>query len=243
MIRTCIGIQARLSSTRLKGKAFMEIHGKTMVDHILDRVSSSIGWFSRNEKVYRTFDMCLLVPKSEILEWKCFQANSRHDFWLISGPMGDVFRRYETMVDQFNPDYVMRLTADCPFIPSPLISKMANIAIKNRFDYMTNTFQEFRTMLDGHDCEIMSSRCFKWLRKNIDDGDESDREHVTTYLKKNCFDIPWMKLATLTTGIDMSQFKFSIDTKEEFDEIVEMHEKKMEKDFIAKKKGISVYEF
>jgi spore coat polysaccharide biosynthesis protein SpsF (cytidylyltransferase family) len=244
MIKTAIGIQARLASTRLEQKSFRTIGNKNLVDHIIDRVSRSVDWFQRKNPGYKSFEVCLLVPEEEKIEWMNYKNNSLEEFRVIAGPMDNVFQRYVRMAEILRPDYIARLTADCPFIPSPLISKMISLAIKNRYDYLTNSFEEVRTMLDGHDCEVMSIKCFAWLARELKKNPSpEDLEHVTTYLKRNWIGQAWMRKGVMSTNLDYSDQKESVDTIEDFLKVKKMHESKVEKDMNARQKGLRVYEY
>lgn len=128
----------------------------------------------------------------------------------MSGPEQDVLTRYEKMVLKQKPDYIVRLTGDCPLLPPPVIVKAINIAVKNDCDFVTNAFPKYRTFFDGADCEVMSRDAFNWLNEN---AVLEDREHVTSLLYKEQPD--WCKMAHLFSNMDLTHTKLSIDTPED----------------------------
>lgn len=246
MITTAIGIQARLASERMPKKTIYQIDNETIVAHLLNRLRNSILWMEKKpNRNHLRFNIYLLVPNSEFDYWSQFVDlyNIKHysEIRILPGDMNNVFSRYNRMFDESRPDYFVRLTADCPFIPAPCISKAINIAHKDDVDYVTNTIEDVRTMPDGYDIEVLSSRAFSWLIDAIDYDSYYHLEHVTTYLKENYPD--WMNIACLSTNLDQSHLKYSIDEKHEYDAIKCFYLSKKAKDRLASKKGFAVYEY
>lgn len=214
--------------------------------HLLDRVFNSVYWMSKKpERSYYRFDVYLLFPKTEEDYWKPFimRYNKANNTILkyIAGDMDNVFSRYELLYEASKPNYLVRLTGDCPMIPSPLLSKMINIATKHRLDYTSNVDDRFRTMPDGYDVEILSDKAFEWLQVHIDRGSPSDKEHVTTYLRANHPE--WMRVAHFSSNVDQSDIKISVDTKEDFEFVKSIYNTKVNKDNLALEKGYGVYEY
>lgn len=250
MLKISIGIQARLASTRLKEKSIYHLTDRTVVTHLLDRVFNAVHWMAKKPERNRlVFDICLLTPEVESAFWNQYSAdyNTANATRVrnISGSMDDVFSRYAQMVSELRPHYIIRLTADCPLIPSPLISKAINIAVMHRLDFISNAIPDLRTMPDGYDVEVLSQECFFWLKDNLLHDAAEDREHVTTYLKNNFQ--KWMRVAIISTNVD--QFcpgytnKYSIDTAEDFVRVQRVYESKIEKDAKALARGFGVYEY
>jgi len=214
--------------------------------HLLDRVFNSVFWMGKKpDRNHVRFEVYLLFPQSEDDYWKPFiiRYNKANNTILkyVSGDMDNVFSRYERLYDASRPNYLVRLTGDCPMIPSPLLSKMINIATKHRLDYTSNVDERFRTMPDGYDVEIMSDKAFEWLMINIERGNMTDKEHVTTYLRSNHPE--WMRVAHFSSNVDHSDFKISVDTKQDFDFVKSRYNAKFNKDNMALEKGYGVYEY
>lgn len=246
MLTIAIGIQARLSSLRLSQKSIKKIDGKPIVSHLLDRVFNCVNWMvDKPDRNYLRFDVFLLTPEQERDFWDSFvfdyNKQNRTILKNISGSMDNVFSRYELMTSKYDPNYIVRLTGDCPFVPSPLISKIINIAIKHRLDYISNVDQRFRTMPDGYDCEVISEKAFEWMRLNIDRLSDEDLEHVTTFLRRNFAD--WMRVAIISTNIDQESLKYSVDTLDDYNKVNDLFLSKINKDNEALKKGFGVYEY
>lgn len=244
MLSITIGIQTRLASTRYPEKSIAEINEKPIVTCLLDKVFSSNNWLNLNPKYRLNINVFLLAPTEEKEFWVDYVAHygvtRRVNVMLVLGDMDDVYERYEKLFNITDPDYIVRLTADCPVIPPSLISKCINMAKKYRFDYCSNVFEGYRTMPDGYDVEIISRKAFQWLMMNIEEGTDGDREHVTTLIRKNA---DKFKIGHLSGNIDTSDIKLSVDTIEDYQNVKRRLESKVAKDDAARKRGFWVYEY
>jgi len=205
MSKIVIGIQARSTSTRLPGKSLATIAGKPMIEYILKSARKACIYIRENMP-----DNCarvvVLTPRGDPL------VKYLGSYWdVIEGSESDVLSRYKQAVDEFSPDYVVRLTADCWNIPPFIISKHTEIACVNQYDYCSNVDERWRTARDGHDTEIMSARMINWA--NDIASMPEDREHVTTLIRRSPPD--WAKMGTIIGHKDESHIKESIDTEEE----------------------------
>ena len=223
----------------------MKIDNKELIFHMIDNVNKGIEKINKHKFKNNTeCSVFILVPDDEYEFWK-EKLTGQNIAGVISGDENDVFSRYEKLFRRESPNYIMRLTADCPFIPHQLITKTINTVVNRRLDYLSNVDEDLRTMPDGFDVEIMSNEAFCWLMDNIYAyGSRSDLEHVTTYLRAN--KQGWMKFGILSYVLDMSdttEHKYSVDTKEDFDTLQRIYVEKIKKDLLAKKKGYGVYDY
>ena len=75
------------------------------------------------------------------------------------GSVQDVLDRYYRASLPYNPDYIVRVTSDCPLIDASLMDEIIDYAIGKKVDYVSNNLiEEFR---DGEDIEIISSKALK----------------------------------------------------------------------------------
>jgi len=162
--------QARLGSTRLPKKVMKKINGKTLLEIHIHRIMKSslinsiiIATTSKKEDD-------IINKEADKLNIKCYRGNEN-----------DVLDRYYNAVKNENPDYIVRLTSDCPLIDGKLIDKIIFEAINNKVDYCSNTLIE--SYPDGQDIEVFTYQALKkaWKESKL----KSEREHVTPYIKKN----------------------------------------------------------
>lgn len=208
-----IVIQARSTSKRFPGKIFERIGSKQILQHVLDACYNSAAYVNAyTNKHGIVCGVSLAVPFGDAL----MVPYSKHD--IIQGPEDDVLRRYALAQEKLQADYIVRITSDCPFVPPYVISKAINLAVQDKLDYLTNADPRFRTSPDGHDVEVISKRLLSWLDETV--RDETDREHVTTYLQRSMPE--WATKADIIGFADLREIKLSVDTKEDLDRMIEM---------------------
>lgn len=213
--KVLIGIQARSTSTRLPLKCDAMIGPKTILEHVLATVTDAVDFMTRNMRDPPVFYSALLIPRGDPLR--------RYDsqITVIEGDEWDVLSRYEKALVLYKPDYLVRLTADCPLIPEYVISKHIRSALYGNIDYLTYGHPRFRTSPDGFDVEVLSKRMLRWLCDHA--RKPHDREHVTTLLVSDPPD--WAKHGHVVDHIDRSSVKLSVDTVEDLERVREEYDK------------------
>lgn len=212
-----IAIQARSTSTRLPGKHAELIGGKRMTDHVLEACERSKMYLNRlSQKYGYQTEVALLVPYSDPLI--DLYTGRVH---IIEGPERDVLSRYKMASDAFRPEYIVRVTGDCPLIPPHIISKHVVVAYKNHYDYVSNVDERFRMTQDGFDCEVMSRRLLDWLYNTA--ADQAEREHVTLLARRRR--PPWAKMGFIAGHFDLSELKYSVDTPEDLARVREQYDR------------------
>lgn len=204
-----IGIQARSTSTRLPAKCFEMIGDRMLLQHVVDRCKSAADYMNRY--TYKTgcgVSVALLVPFGDPIA-----ERFRNRALVIEGPENDVLGRYMKAVQQNNPDYIVRVTGDCPLIPSYIISKHIKLALGQEYDYVSNVSEDSRTSIDGHDCEVISRKLLEHLDQTAEPG--PDREHVTTLARREPPD--WARMGCVIGYFDHSGIKLSVDTQEDLE--------------------------
>ena len=204
MKRVLIGIQARSTSKRLPGKVNMKISGKPMVDKVISAAMRTAAFVE--DRSANQANVALLVPTGDKLNDRAFPVQ------VINGPEEDVLSRYMVAAKHYQPDYICRITSDCPLIPSPLIGKHIFTAMNYNLDYMSNVFNQCRTYPNGWDCEVISTRLLDWLDDNADKM--TYREHVTSLLQVNRPD--WCRVGHCVGHGDMSLLKISVDDMDDY---------------------------
>ena len=243
MVNVAVCIQIRDGNSRLPGKGSMKLRGMPIYEHMINNISKCIN-FINNHKVKKNIQaqLILLVPADEYKKWCMNVSLLGKDvkvFAAEEAETSDVLARFRKVFLALKPNYIVRLTGDCPFIPSALVNKAVTCAVNHRLDYISNVDPEIRTMPDGFDVEVITDECFLWLLER--EVSASDKEHVTTHIRKHFQ--PWMRVATIGSVFDTSDYKYSIDTQEDFDDMDKRIRLKQKKDKIAKAKGYGIYDF
>jgi len=199
----CI-VQARMGSTRLPGKVMMEIAGRPMLSHVVQKA-----------RMLNTDDIVVAVAdevpgcESPITEW-CRKIGINY----FVGPSNDVLLRYLRAAHKFEAEAIVRITADCPLL-DPYTSNMviAEFVHCSRpdlgYEYVSNIYPK-RTFPKGWDTEIFT---YGSLLLADQGSYKMDREHVTPWLQRNC------KMRCLKAVKDYSKVNFSVDTMEDLDRV------------------------
>lgn len=198
-------IQARTGSTRLPGKVLLDLQGKTVLEHVIDRVKMSRHI---NKIVVAT------TIRTEDLEIVKLCANIGTNVYC--GSEDDVLDRYYQASRLFEADTIVRITSDCPLIDSNIIDEVISKYLSENADYSSNTLNE--TYPDGLDAEVFSFDALRKAWKNA--NTTSDREHVTPYIKKNPDDF---KLVSLEYRENLSEKRWTLDRQEDYEFIKEIY--------------------
>jgi spore coat polysaccharide biosynthesis protein SpsF (cytidylyltransferase family) len=234
MPEVLIAIQARSGSKRLPGKSLMVMDDKTMVAHVFQSAqiaASHINKATGNTGV--SCKVCLVIPKDDPLKEHFLSRD------IIEGPEDDVLERYRLAYLAYNPDYMVRITGDCPLIIPTIIAKHIASAVGSQLDYCSNAYEEIRTFVDGYDVEVISAKALEWLFANV--ASSHDKEHVTTLLRS---DPPrWVRFGVVIAHIDLSDIKLSVDTIADFEEVCRRKKSLDEKNRLARERGYDVFKF
>ncbi len=201
--------QARSGSSRLPEKVLKTIGDRSMLEIHLERLK-------RAKRVNRV----LVATTLEEADTRICAIASQLGLESFQGSVNDVLDRFYQAVKHFAPQYVVRVTSDCPLIDPDLIDSIVDHAIKHGTDYCSNILKE--TFPDGQDIEVMK---FSALEKAWNEATlSSDREHVTPFIRKNCD----YNGGNLFTGINIAaegsygDVRMTVDEQADFDVIREL---------------------
>jgi len=171
-LRIVACIQARMGSTRLKKKALIKILGKTLIEHIFERLKGAeeLDDIVLSTSINQEND--ILIKHARDIALKYYRGSEKD---LIS-------RLYQT-AKKFKADAIVRITADCPLVDPNLIDKMVKIYRESykRIDFMTNVFPP--TFPDGLDIDISPYPILKKLNAEV--KNPLFREWCTVYIMEN----------------------------------------------------------
>lgn len=195
--------QARIGSTRLPEKILKTISGQSLLEIHLKRILQSKLITKLKVATTTEPDSDKIVAIAENLRVEVFK-----------GSVDNVLDRfYQTALPE-NPDWVVRLTSDCPLIDPVEIDKVIGFAIENNLDYASNTLEP--TFPDGIDCEVFK---FSALVKAVKEAKlTSELEHVTPYIWKNStFKGGNIFISDcVMNDVDYSSIRITVDTLEDF---------------------------
>ena len=191
-------VQARIESTRLRGKVLKRIRGKHSILILLDRLSKC----KQIEKII------VAIPKTKNNNY-LKKILLKNNFEVYEGSQKDVLKRYFNCAKKFSAKHILRITGDCPLIDPKLVDKLLKIYIKNNLDYVSNV--QKRSFPDGMDIEVFSFKKLQEANKKL--TSKSDREHVTKYFLRS----DKIKKYNLSQKKDYSNIRITLDTKYDFE--------------------------
>ena len=167
-------IFSRFDSSRLYGKALIDIEGRCLLGRVIDRAKLIKGI---SNIVVATSKRKVDDPIQE------FAINEGIDTY--RGSCDDVYKIAIEACNKFKFDIFARICGDRPFLDYELISKGIKIFKKSNADLVTTMFP--RTFPPGLTTEIIKKELLIRFEKII--INKFDREHLTTYFYKNPDDI------------------------------------------------------
>jgi spore coat polysaccharide biosynthesis protein SpsF len=203
-------VQARMGSTRLPGKVLMNLAGKPVLWHIITRLQ------------YASLLDRICVATTRESEDDCIEESCR--MWNIPvyrGSREDVLSRYYECAKRIGmqrgkEDYIVRITADCPFVDPAIVDILIEKAVTGHYDYVSNT--DPPTFPDGLDVEVFR---FEVLETAVKEArTNSEREHVTPFIRNNRSFLKYNHASTL----DLSNIRLTLDTCEDYKTITAIYD-------------------
>lgn len=206
--KTVAIIQTRMSSTRLPGKVLLEICGKPVLEHVVDRISQCS---EIDEIVIATTD----DEGDRIIVEKAKELNCGY----FTGDRDDVLSRYYHAAQNCKADIIMRITSDCPLIDTEVTNNIVRFYKEHDYDFVANLVNPdvtTRSYPDGLDTEVFS---FAILEEAFLKSDKRYyREHVTMYMHDNI-----KNKYCYRNDADYSKYRWTLDTQEDFDFIANIY--------------------
>ena len=191
-------IQARCGSSRLPNKVLKDIAGKTDLQWVIERVRRS-----------RLIDEVMVVTSIDKNNLPLIRLCTELGVRVFVGSENDVLDRYYQAARLLQPEYVVRITADCPLFDWRYLD-MAIEQLEDGTDYMAELTESFP---DGLDIEIIRYPALKRMWKEA--GLSSEREHVTMYIKNHPEQFAIQNLECPIAGIGAK--RWTLDQDEDYE--------------------------
>jgi spore coat polysaccharide biosynthesis protein SpsF len=180
----------------------MNLAGKPVLWHIITRLQRATH-----------LDCICVATTIENEDDRIEEACRMWNIPVCRGSRDDVLSRYYECAKRIGmqrdkEDYIVRITADCPFVDPAVIDILIEKAVHGHYDYVSNI--DPPTFPDGLDVEVFRfdahETAVKETRLN------SDREHVTPFIRNNK---AFSKYNYARTP-DLSHLRLTLDTCEDF---------------------------
>lgn len=199
-------LQARVSSSRLPGKVLKPLLGVPMLLRQLERLKKS-------RKIDRLLVATSTEPSDDPIEKLC----EENGIACYRGSLNDVLDRFYQAARGFDPEHVVRLTADCPLTDAKLIDDVIGFYLDGDFDYASNAIQA--TYPDGLDMEVFRFSCLEqaWREAAL----PSQREHVTPFIHQQPL---LFKIGHYKNSSDLSHLRWTVDEPKDFELVTMVYE-------------------
>lgn len=166
-LRVVAVVQARMTSSRLPGKALIPLRGRPVLGLILARLA-------RARRIDSVIVATSSEPSDDILARWCEDQGVA----CFRGDLADVLGRFRGAAARAGATHAVRITADCPLVDPEIVDRVIEAALHGGYSYcgLSGGFP------DGLDCEVMTAAALKLADENAQL--RSEREHVTPYLKR-----------------------------------------------------------
>ena len=193
----CI-VQARMSSTRLPGKVLFKLAGKSVLGHVVERLSFC-----------KTFNKVIIATSTDQADNSIAEWCKVNHLSCYRGSLNDVLDRYYKAANYFNLDSVIRITADCPLIDPFIVDNVVNGFKSGDYD----AFSLAGEFPDGLDCQVFSKSALKnaWENAKL----PSEREHVGIYIEKT--NSEKFKIGNIKPFRNLSLMRWTLDEVQDYE--------------------------
>jgi glutamate-1-semialdehyde 2,1-aminomutase len=145
-------------------------------------------------------EIVLAIPLSSEND-ELFAEAIRINIACFRGSENDVLDRFYLAAKEHSPDYVVRITADCPMVDPGIIDQVIELCINNKLKFASTD----ETFPDGLDVEISDFQTLEnaWLKST----ESHDREHVMPFVRKLAAE----RSSALSSPVNHSDIRVTLD--------------------------------
>jgi len=190
-----IGIQCRISSSRLPCKALLQLADTTILGMCIER-SRNVG--------YPVFLLTSDHVEDNLIAESALKSGVDG---VIRGSLDNVLSRYVSLAERVSCDYLVRVTADNPLTEYGFIPHLIHHVSTQKLPYSC-----IKPSLcpEGTNVEVFSRQAV--FESAILDKSQSNLEHVTPYMKRDLLSSQF--LVDIVSGFfpfDCEQLSFTVD--------------------------------
>ena len=189
-------IQSRYNSNRLRGKILKKINNKEILLIMIKRL----------EKLQSN----IIVNISKKNSKKLIDFCKKNKIKYFVGSDNNVLKRYYDCATKFKTKIIVRIPSDCPLVDPEIVKKGLKFFLTKKYSYVSNLI--YPTFIDGNDVEIFDYKTLKLINRTV--KTKFDKEHVTTYLRRN---LQNFRFKNFRTNKNLSKkYRYTLDYPEDF---------------------------
>lgn len=209
-MKTVAIIQARMGSSRLPGKVLLDIAGKPMILHVIERTQRA-----------RSLDSVTVATTTGPADDPVAAFAASIGIPCTRGSLNDVLDRYYQAAKNHNAEIIVRITADCPLIDPNIIDQTTQLITDNKSlntDFACNRLpppfgRSFPIGLDVEACTFTAlERAWK------ESAETFHREHVMPFIYEGARlmpETPHLALGISQRGFSIAQLHHTPDYGEQ----------------------------
>lgn len=198
-------VQARATSSRLPLKVLKMVNNRAILEWQIRRVLQT-----------SSIDGVVLATSIEPSDDDVAGIATRCGIPVIRGSLINVYSRFLEVINEYNPETVIRITGDCPLYMPRLCELMLKEYKLGSVDYLSNTLKP--SYPDGCDIEIFSSNSLIQLKSLPLTTDELEHVTLGIYSRQEMFNC-----VNFDNNRDDSAHRWTLDTKEDLDFITQIY--------------------
>jgi len=194
-------ITARMGSSRLAGKVMLPLCGKSVLDHLIDRIENA-----------GLFRQIVLATSQDPANEPLVQLALRRNIGIFQGEENDVLDRYVKILRQWNAENCARFCADNPLTDMETTARLVRMHLDNHLDY--SCVKGLRLELGL--VELFSRHALESEYAETSPSDEMRRESVGIFIRENA---SRFKVGTLKADpfLHLSPYRLTLDYQEDYE--------------------------
>lgn len=167
-------IQARIDSTRLPGKALMDVGGQPMIRRVVERAREIEG----------VTDVIVATTDRDFCPIAKAVAGRASIFYVADLDENDVLGRYAAAAKVFNQTPIMRITGDCPLLDPAVCARVLQAHRPGEFTTNASVpWLEPSGYPDGLDADVFDLKTLLMAEQEATEAE--DREHVSRWMARH----------------------------------------------------------
>lgn len=174
-----------------------ELHGRSLISRLVERVAKS-----------ELTDEIVVATSVQPVDDQLEEHLSSLGVSVRRGPEDDVLARFVSVMDEFKPDVVVRLTGDNPLVDGAMVDLVLERHLVGGTHYTTNGHSG--TFPYGSNVEAVDAEALRQFAERSRDRDE--REHVTLGLTRRPDEY---SLRSLSREPSHGHLRWTVDTPDD----------------------------
>jgi spore coat polysaccharide biosynthesis protein SpsF len=192
-------IQARMGSTRVPGKALLNLAGKPLLWHIIDRMR-------RVKHIEKIVLATSTAPENDVL--RGFAEENKIGFYAYPGE-DDLAGRVSGAIKNLQGDFILKTGGDCPLIDPHVLQKIVNLGLNNsNADFVSNRIEWSYPL--GLSADLISRTAIEWADENL--FLSKDREFFALYIRDHN---KQFNVIPCKNEVDLSHHIWTVDDPED----------------------------